>query len=109
VARGSFAVTPETVAGVASTLWGYNAETVRQVSGQVAEAKAGLFLLIMSVVLSLPLLGEGPTGAGRSKGLGWAVGSAAALLLGVIAFVWASREAESLARRTIELLSKQPA
>src|SRR5262245_49196807 len=106
VARGSFLVTPEVIARLASTYFGYNRELVSALAGQAAEGRAGLLLLVLSVVLQLPTLADRDPGAPRSKLTGAVVGVVIAGGVSAIAFWWASHTTSALTTRALEILSK---
>lgn len=106
VARGSFFASPELIVKLSSPMWDSNPDMVRAWASQIAEAKAGLVLMVLSVVLSLPALARDTGKIARNRVVGWIIGTTAAALLGLAAFAWADASANSLTNRTFEQLSQ---
>jgi tetrahydromethanopterin S-methyltransferase subunit E len=53
LARGNLSLTPENIAKLASTKWGYNAEVMKSVSAQCANTWVGVILLLSAFGMQL--------------------------------------------------------
>lgn len=98
VASGSFSVTPESIAASAGTYWEQNPHVVQALAQQAAEGQAGVWLLVVGVAFGLPALWaeQKPTGAARSRPLGWLLGFVLGCALTGAAFAWASYKTAAL-------------
>jgi hypothetical protein len=98
VAAGSFSVTPQTIASSAGTYWDRNPHVVQALAQQAAEGRAGVFLVIVSVVFGLLALVAEAKGAkeGASKPVAWLLALVLSVGLGWVTNHWAAQKAREL-------------
>lgn len=105
VAVGSFGVTARVVAEGATTKWDYNLDVAKAMADQAGSGQAGVLLLIVSVALQLPTLGERqhPLPHSASKWAGVLFGVFLAGVLYLAATLWAERTEERLYKGAVQI------
>lgn len=104
--KGSLALTPQSIAGLSSTYFGFNRHLIRSLSNQKADTGMGSILLLLAFLLQMVTLWRGPTygDLGSADRTGLTMGFVIGVLILLMALWTSSMYSSRLVKRVEDVL-----